>query len=107
MLKHSLTSNKVARRKLVVYQTEASKARPSCYVDDLSPRAQDLDLEELWVFVETEQHSLALGVLQELETIAKLVWSFILLWCVCILWNGMKQKYCPYTKLQNEDMICT
>lgn len=30
----------------VMYQMEASKARPSCYVDDLSPRAQNLDLEQ-------------------------------------------------------------
>lgn len=57
----------------VMYQIEASKARPSCYVDDLSPRAQDLDLE----------HSLALSILQELETIAN--FSVILHDFACIL----------------------
>lgn len=35
-----------SQEEAVTYQIEASKAfRPSCYVDDLSPRAQNLDLE--------------------------------------------------------------
>lgn len=71
-----------SQEEAVMYQMEASKARPSCYVDDLSPRAQNLDLEQHnsihwhWVYCKSWKPIANFSViLYDLYVSYKMAWS--------------------------------